>query len=376
MLTTTLALAAASVVAAAAGMACLADLRDLPPERDDAGPPPPSPEGAVFSGCGDSIIETLDDGGITGETCDPGDAAQASPGCEQCRFTCSGKIDDAGHCYFFADPTSSYSEAITACQAAGGHVVTFASKRELDFVDDLVASARDGGAYWVGLSINPELESQYTPHRGVIEPGYPASAAQTCVGCFGASDGGAFPTYPDAAAGSFLVASGGSWFQLAASTAPLVTVCEREAVGQRLFFCGGPNCTTLTATAGKKRYVLPQAFVTEDQAALACAPYGRLVLLDSNEEREQLVRELTTQFPLQPSKPVEVWIGLSVVDGGWAWDDGLESRPLPWGAGQPSTTIGRAFLRITNNEFDTQLARSGDAGTTPRAVVCERPPPK
>lgn len=376
-----LALIAVTVVVVAIVSACLPDLPALPaPDaRSDADDtPPPTP----FSGCGDSIIETLDDGGVTGETCDPGDASVA--GCESCKFVCSGKINDAGHCYFFADNTKDYPSAVTACANAAAHVVTFASEREVAFVNDLVATFRDGGAYWVGLSIQPELGDNYGPPNNLLEPGFPR--ASTCAGCFAVGDGGPFPPHPDYdAGGSCLVAERGAWLQV--PTDPkrdFLTVCEREPIGQRLFYCGGPNCTTLAATAGTKRYVLPQALVTEADAVKACAPYGKLVHLDSNEEREQLVRQLAIQFALKPGKPIEVWVGLSTPDGGaWLWDDaqgltsGEKERPPPWGEGEPAAAAPgtRAYLQISERQFDTQLARSrSDAGVA-RAVVCERPPP-
>jgi hypothetical protein len=350
--------------------ACLPDLPTLPNPQDasEATTPDPIP----FFGCGDSIIDTLDDGGVTSETCDPGDASVA--GCESCKFVCSGRISDAGHCYFFADSTQKYSEALTACANAAGHVVTFGDDREVAFVNDLVATTRDGGSYWVGLSIRSDLDLNYGPPSELLEPGFPAQPSIMCPGCFALADAGKFEVEPTLGTGSYLIASQERWLQAPTTLpSPILTVCEREPVGQRLYYCGGPNCTTLTTTAGIKRYVLPQALVTEDQAVAACSAYGKLVVLDSAAEREQLVGELTNQFALKSGKPIEVWIGLSMIDGG-TWDDGKE-RPIPWAVGEPGPGSTRAYLQISERRFDNQLARtSSDAGAV-RAVVCERPPP-
>ncbi|HVH47041.1 MAG TPA: C-type lectin domain-containing protein [Labilithrix sp.] len=351
------------------GSACLPDLSPFP-----AGPDASASSVATQSlGCGDGLIETLDDGGDGGESCDPGEAGAA--GCESCRFTCSGGIDDAGHCYFFADPMQTYNQAVTACRGAAGHVVTFASVRESAFASALVG---DGGAYWVGLADRPDLGG-YGPPSGVREPGWPRSSA-SCTGCFalGADDAGAFALHPaeDAgAANQCLVAENGTWLRVECNgTKPRTTLCEREPIGQRIYPCGGLLCTTISASS--KRYVVwPSAETAEQARALCETTYdgGALVMLDTAEEREQLAREMGQRLPL----PLEVWIGLSSVGGVWQWDDGdptdSHRRPLPWGDGEPGSATGRAFLHIADDRFDTQLARSDeDAGAT-RVFVCQRP---
>lgn len=354
--------AAALLLAAA----CLPDLAAFP-DGPDAADAAVATQGLT---CGDGVIDTPDDGGDGGESCDPGDASTA--GCEDCRFTCSGGIDDAGHCYFFADPTATYTLANSACRGANGHVVTFASEREAAFVSAL---AGDAGPYWVGLENSGE-RGGYAPPSGVYEPGWPSSGDR-CAGCFArGTDAGAFDLAPGEDAGALdtcLVATDGRWLRVGCNgTTVRTTLCEREPIGQRMYPCGGLLCTTLPPTAASKRYVVWPSAAAADEARDVCASLdgGSLVIFDSPEEREQLARELRERFQL----PVEVWIGLSNADAGWVWDDGrsVDAGPLPWGDGEPSAPTGRAFMRIDDDRFDTQLARVDSTGA-PRVFVCQRP---
>lgn len=364
-------LALAACAAAVAG-ACLPDLAPFPAAPDVTEPPAPTQS----LGCGDGIIETLDDGGDAGESCDPGDGSVE--GCESCRFTCSGAIDDAGHCYFFVDPTSRYDQAVTACRRSGAHLVTFASARELGFANAL---AGDAGPYWVGLAITNTLGA-YGPPTEVREPGWP-SGGDTCPGCYaaGADDAGAFAVHPDedaSAAHQCLVADHGTWFQVpCVGTQARRTMCEREPVGQRIDGCGGLLCTTLQVTVGSKRYVVHQYPQTADEASQLCKDRddgGLLVMLDTREEREQLAREIAHRFATDP--PLEVWIGLSNKRGAWTWDDDQPidgGRPLPWGSGEPAASTGRAFLRMDDTQFDTQLAHTDPDASATRIFVCQHP---
>jgi hypothetical protein len=340
--------------------ACLPDLAAIPGLPSESPPP--------LSFCGDGVIETLDDGGDAGESCDPGDAAV--PGCEGCTFTCPGTMDDAGHCFFALAPSKSFPEAKAACINRGAHAVTPASDRE-----SAVAAALADGGHWLGLVVRPGLGvgSPYAPDVAgePREPGY----RRACTGCYaqGADDAGALAVHSnDAGTPLCLVAENGRWLQTACEV-PVAfgTVCEREPVGTRAFFCGGPYCTTLAATAGHKRYVFGPE-LDEQQAAKFCAAYdeGRLVTFDSREEREQLVREIVARYGPKNT----VWIGLARGgDGSFVWDDdaGIGSRPLPWGADQPGLAGKRAYLRIDEDFFDTQLAYVGDDAER-RIVACQR----
>lgn len=354
-----LALAALSVP-----LACLPDLGAARAGEDGSIP--------TTTACGDGIIATLDDGGDAGESCDPGDAA----GCEGCQIKCEGRLDPAsGHCYFVAGVRSKYSDAVVACSPTNAHVVTVDSQGEAKLVDDLAADA----GYWIGLDYQSGAGGYRTPD-GVNEPGWPTASSNpnTCSGCFGFGlDGGGFLSAPGVDAGPACVAaSGGSWFSVPCTdTASRTTICEREPAGQRGYYCGGPTCFTLPATAGQKVYVLFTSATPADAALAACREYqnGNLVMFDSREEREQLARELRAEL----SDVLRTyWIGLAPVAGGYAWDDQSTTRIMPWGDNQPSaSTVGRAFLRFTEN-YDTALVATDDPpnAAEPRPFVCQRAP--
>lgn len=333
--------------------ACLPDLAALPV------PSPPDVRAVVTPTCGDGVIDRLDSGGATDEECDPGDAG--GEGCtSDCRIACDGgRVDGMGHCYFVAGQTADFRAAGGLCSGSGrAHVVTIGTRREADFVAD--AGLTDGG-YWVGLSRSAFGYITFP----LTEPGWPGQG-DACPGCYalGPDDGGAFA---DVDAGRDCVAGGGErWANHACGGArSLAVLCEREPPGQRTYFCNGPNCID-GLPAAAKRYVLPADLVTAADAPAACEPYGQLVMLDSSEEREQLVRELVTRFDL----PFTVWIGLSQRDGGATWDDGL-TRPLPWGDREP-VAPGRAYLAVVVDSFDTQLAHADGDETARRLVVCQR----
>jgi hypothetical protein len=356
--------------------ACLRDLPAFP------GPPEPSTsEPTALSACGDGFIESLDDGGDAGESCDPGDAS--SLGCERCAVTCTGRIDSAGHCYSFVEDTLAYSAAVSACAQIGAHVVTLSSAKEAAFVQEMVTAA-DGTQqpFWVGLSIRDD-RGGYAPPLSLNEPGWPSTSG-SCSGCFamGADDAGAFLSERGEDAGTSsacLVSTKERWLRApCVGTEARHTLCEREPLGQRTYPCGGLLCMSVPATMGKKRYLLWPSPETAENAASLCAasdPRASLWMLDSREEREQLVREILSRFSL----PTEVWIGLSVVNGSWVWADGVPveqgTRPKPWANTEPSHDGGRAYLRIDENAFDTQLARSedADAGANTRIFVCQIP---
>lgn len=345
--------------------ACLPDLGPLLPASE----PPPEP---ALRFCGDGIIESREDGSDAGESCDPGDAQ--APGCSDCRVTCSGTLDDAGaHCYFALSPTRSFADAVRQCTLAGAHLVTFSSDREARHVDSIAA------AHWVGLSVSNVLEA-YEPTVDPPEPGFPLpSSATSCTGCFGrGADGGAFPIAPDVDAGvatDCIASEGGQWFRVPCNgTRELATICEREPVGTRAEFCNGPYCTNVVATAGKKTYLVTLSNASSEDARASCeAQGGRLVVLSTREEREQLVREIRVLLP----PPSSIWIGLSrsASSPGFTWDDGQPEAtyPSPWGADQPPAgATGRAYLVLDDNAFDTQLAYVETSPEAQRPFVCER----
>ncbi len=113
---------------------------------------------------------------------------------------------------------------------------------------------------------------------------------------------------------------------------------------------------------------------------------GRLVVLRSRDEREQLWRELSHLA----APPPAVWIGLSEVSTttvtiyrrrtptlAWLWDNGqpVAAYPSEWGNGQPlsrtpgATVSTRAYLWQQPNEDDTLAHTEATFQTLP--YVCE-----
>lgn len=351
--------AAAAVATLGWGIACLPTLSELGPADGSVEGPSPSEGGA----CGDGVIVTLDDGGDAGESCD---TDRASPDCRDCHIVCEGVLDPSSqHCYFAAAPSESYGGAVQTCANARAHVVTFASEAEGVVVDRMA----DGGGYWVGLTEETSLVSGYEADRPE-EPGWPrADSGATCLGCFArGADAGVFPSEEGVDGGGACVGSrAGRWFRApCAGSSSRGVICEREPVGRRIFACT-PFCTIVPATAGKKRYIVSLTPTTLQDARESCAVFdGALAVLDSREEREQLVHEL--REVLQP--PFTVWIGLASTDGNtWTWADGVtdgSSRPSPWGDGQPKGVgEGQAYLRVRERAYDTQLAYSVDPTESP-----------
>lgn len=360
--------AAGSVAAAGA---CLPDL-EVPPAVT-------VPESGVSSGsrgCGDGLIETLDDGGDAGESCDPGEAGAL--GCSACRIACEGTLDPvSGHCYFAVGAQSSYKAALAKCDERQAHVVTFSSADEASFV--AAVAGRD--AYWVGLAYNGAELGAYAPANRE-EPGA-ARAEQSgpCPGCFGIGlDAGTFPA-SDSGAIDCVAAEDERWTQVPCESNSLVAICEREPVGLRMQSCAGGYCFTLPATAGRKTYLLVVSMDTAEQAALTCASLegGALVRFDSREEREQLAHEIVARFPGEPA--LEFWIGLQRDGSTWSWGDGNASRPPVWGDGEPSeAALGtRAYVSISAgavSPYDTQLAHADKGPAEALRYICERSAPK
>lgn len=354
------------------GVACLPDLDPFPDEPEaSAGESTASPY------CGDGVIETLEDGGDSGESCDPGDASTSTAGCEDCRLTCAGTLDpQTGHCYFLADPRDYYGDALDVCRGARAHVVTIGSGDEQRFVAGL-----DAGAHWIGLAT--QFDGIWVTPPGVDEPGWPRTGTG-CSGCYALTDdAGAFPQAPLPDGGSApptgcLAFGTSTWLQVPCKGVQRPTLCEREPLGTRLEPCGGALCTTLVVPdAGAKRYVVWPSPASAAEAVKTCvASGGSLVMFDSREEREQLARELGQRLGSE-SLNFGVWIGLSRAGDTWTWDDGMplqSGRPLPWGDGQPSGQGTRAFMIIDQNHYDTQLARTDEDASSneKRVFVCQR----
>lgn len=367
-------LAAGAFAAASLAAACLPDLAPLGPE--DAGAPFDTGPG-LFRGCGDGVIETKDDGGDAGESCDPGDAE--AKGCLSCQITCEGKYDPAsGHCYFAAGESATYNAALSRCTAENAHVVTFATQGEVDLVDSLV----DGGAFWVGLSLTSAVAGFESAPRD--EPGYPIPPTSgPCEGCFAVgADGGELPLdAPDASLPNCVVSRGkGSWTRTPCTGASFATVCEREPPGLRTQSCIGGFCFNVVKTSGDKTYLLGVDSLTASEARASCANLegGRLAVFASPEEREQIAHEILGRYP--DTVEQTYWIGLAEDAGAWAWEDGepvdaAAPRRSPWGNAQPEGGApgARAYMRLAQS-YDTQLAYADDGGANNvRRYLCERP---
>lgn len=374
-----------AVGAVASGVACIPDLPTVALELD-----------AGVSACGDGIVELS-----AGEQCDPGPGA-GDAGIGGCSVTCQMQCPGGDppwsmnhHCYQLTESVGAGSlRAASGVCPGASHVVTFASEGEFQHVLPLL---EEGGAFWVGISTSSSSSSPYA--EAPFEPSWTVN----CSGCY------AHDTSPDADLPPFPHAEveGGTldcFAALSDSTQPwekypcrglshqlLDVVCELEPVGRQSKPCPSGICIDLVKTYGLKSYVYQQNRAAPEDASHACVALGgRLVVLQSRDEREQLWRELY-RLTVPPSA---VWIGLSQLtpgsfqnpQGSWEWDDGTPAEgpnayPAEWAIGQPlgfghgGTT--RAFLYHDDHSpaIDDTLARNEptltNSGTLP--YVCEIP---
>jgi|HubBroStandDraft_2_1064218.scaffolds.fasta_scaffold04290_5 hypothetical protein len=366
---------AAGSGALAAAVAVAACIADLPPN----GPAATAAAVSAATSCDDGYIDLS-----IGEQCDPGPTAGDAglAGCsDQCKMLCpEGFVwPQNNHCYESAAGSADTldMEAVNRCAAMGGHVVTFASEAEFQ----AVSQSFDVGGFWVGLAPSDP------PYDSVVayEPGW----STTCSGCFAHTADptqalARFDADPDSGTEDCVQgvtgADAGPWLKYACTGgAALHVLCEREPVGFQSQQCDAGVCIDLVATFGTKRYVYQDEPASPDAAQQACQSLGgRLVTLDSRDEREQLWLELSKLT--EAVSPTAIWIGLSVgADGGsaWTWDDGepLDARPSPWGDREPhapsTTTSPRAYLEhFATPPLDDTLARNeGPVATLP--FVCE-----
>jgi hypothetical protein len=363
-------------LSASAMVAAGACIPDLP--QDQTVPPPPAHVGT----CGDGYIDLA-----AGEECDPGVPDAASLGCsDRCKVTCSGlkwALND--HCYEVMSATagSLQGEASSRCAnfRGAGHVVTYASERELDAVSRYLTDA-DAGPYWVGLWQAPERFNSVNAY----EPGW----SPTCPGCYAHTPDPktALPNSPEAIADPMAAgcvkaspdSTKGSWVQYPCSGAgPLGVVCEHEPEGVHSTTCEAGTCIALVATYATKTYVYESPPLAWTDAETHCHSLGgTLVVLDSRDEREQLWRELS----LLRVSPMRIWIGLAPVTSPdesdasiWTWDDGADaaSRPSPWGIGQPARPAPAFLLHApTQPPVDDTLARA-DPTIRTLPYVCQVP---
>jgi len=360
------------VVAAAS---CIPDL--------PADVPPPAP----VPGCGDGYIDLAQ-----AEQCDPGPLAgdAGTSSCASCRVRCpTGFVWPTNdHCYQLAGQNmkSLVGGAQNECENLGsGHVATFASEEEFAAVTGHFRDV-DAGWFWVGLELSANQFQSIVPY----EPGW----GTRCSGCYAhtADPTKALPHSDASAPGSMepcvaasMSAEASTWTTYPCLNAPATRViCEREPSGAH-FRCDGGVCgIDLVATHGVKLYEYVASPATATDAAAACRRLGgRLVVLGSRDEREQLWHELGRLDP----PPVRIWIGLALVggaaeDGGpqWLWADDAsadapDARPLPWGYAQPAsgTSATAAYARHqVPSTLDETLAYNGSPSDA-LPYVCELP---
>ena len=364
--------ASALVIAAAAvvALSCLPDLAAIPPL-----PPAPFDAGPPLNPCGDGVIDIEG-----GEECDPGSAEAGTQCTGTCTMVCDGGLyDDAsGHCYTFSSPALRFDDAKFKCQGQGGHLVTFASENEYASVASWYPP--NGGVFWVGLSY-VDTVAEYKAESD-NEPGW--LAPDRCPGCYAHLDAGA-DAFPGVVSGfrPCLVAEPKSqvtpWFQAPCGAglppAPVGVICEREPLGSYAHPCAGGTCIFLKKTFAAKRYLYVGAPETASSAQNSCRKIGgRLVVLETREEREQLAAELVR---LVSPDAAAVWIGLTKADANapWIWenDASIDVYPSPWGDREPRfPRLARwATMGLLPGKYDTDLAHAVDGGTDALAYVCE-----
>jgi len=362
-------LAAGGCAIAAAVAVAVGCIPDLPADTADA-------QAAAESGpprCGDGITQL----GL-GEQCDPGVLApEAAVGScsKDCKMTCATGFVWSGnnHCYALdsRQAASLDQEAVNDCNG-NGHVVTFASEEEVAAVTTSLGAP---DAFWMGLDPVVGRTNAYTA-LALYEPGW----SPTCHGCFAqAAPTSPLPGSPAGCVEAFSDPDA-SWQQYPCSDAGKIhVVCEREpSAGPQSQRCDAGTCIDLVWTFPRKHYVyVASPKLGGDDAQSYCAALGgTLVILQSRDEREQLWRELSRMAGV--GVPPDIWIGLSLVDGGWTWGDdaGLDAYPSPFGDGQPKGIGSRAYLVQTlgpPQPLDTTLGHNDVASTTALAFVCELP---
>jgi hypothetical protein len=378
----------AAIGACGLAAACIPDLITDP--LPDA---TPAPQIGAF--CGDGII-TLGqyDGGFAdlaaGEACDPSEAGTL--GCtHNCQIDCDGGLLDpnTNHCYFSVQSATSLGEgessADALCQKQNAHAVTFVDDNERDLVVSHFNKKLDASAFWVNLTLLSD-QGGYVPNPRKSEIVYEPGWSSTCPGCYAppnvTPDAGIPMLVPDAGGNCVIDVGarlGWSAFPCTQIPTPVPVICEREPPGELWSPCNGGYCASVPQTAGKKRYLYSPNPATSDVASAACIGLaGSLVIFESVEERETLLRELLREFDVQQveSPPTDAWIGLSFPgDAGpsFAWDNGTPIMESPWGDNQPVDAAPplRAYVLLASGTYDVQLAH--DDIQVARPYICQLP---
>jgi hypothetical protein len=274
----------------------------------------------------------------------------------------------------------------------GAHAVTFASDAEFR----AVAAHIDAGWFWVGLHETSDIDD-YSALPD-LEPGW----SIPCTGCYAHNpnlNAGLPASTVTGSGGAYCVQASSDLTQPAWQKVPCVSatpainvLCEREPVGSLAAQCDAGTCIQLVWTYGTKSYVYGAVPLSADEAEQTCHGLGgRLMVLGSRDEREQLWKELGKLTVVPPA----VWVGFSqpsvsgdagARDAGnndgaipWVWDDdaGANAYPSPWGYNRPTAAANhstRAYLiREPTQQSDNTLARDDGPMPTSLPYVCELP---
>jgi hypothetical protein len=375
------------------GLACAtlrlvtACLPDLGPRAQAQALPDASPLVPLKRRCGDGVIQLDQD---YAEECDVGDAGpDAAFGCrpDTCTLACEGVVDArTKHCYFTLPGPMPYEAARQACIDRGAHVLTVGSAQELALLQQH-GPFRESNI-WLGLKQATSLEVPgYLAARG-DEPGWPlVPLSSRCEGCFAATADAsvAFAPFEVDAGPSLCVVTrlgeGTEYRSASCNAREIVALCEREPPGQSAEPCFGGVCLRVPETRAAKRYLLVREALPGTQARQSCLGLGgRLAVLSSPREREQVARALSDALLTRDRPKVAVWIGLGKIGEEWRWDNDAAVTPeaSPWGNDAPETndagapnTFGYMVLADTR-VYDAQLAHADD-GNTPRPYLCELP---
>jgi hypothetical protein len=402
--------AAAAASATGVVASCLPDLDAVPAQKDSA-----------FDLCGNGRIDT------DAEQCDPGPHG-AVPGCtSKCQIDCdAGPLlsyldPSSNHCYFLRSADAGRYEGPSACKSERAHIVTLGTNAEFQTLRAGGDLSMRSEAFWLGVHEVPadagaddaadagaEAEASLDagldgPYSAVVDE--PAFAHPgECEGCFlpfvpgvgGLRTTGHQPTecvswVPDLVRWTATDCDAG-----------LLTLCEREPAGSRVYDCNDRLCfdILLEARQGtRKAYVWIPERVSADAGASLCASLSdagmsSLVVFQKPQQREQIFYELM-HLPVagEAGPPRDVWVGLTsrrinFGDGSklsWVWDDGTYGSQFPeWGDKEPRTDASsvRAYALQTGtsydqpaSNFDTQLLHAQDpltdGGTEVHAVLCQ-----
>jgi hypothetical protein len=338
----------------------------------------------VGSTCGDGYIDLAG-----GEQCDPPNQTFCTA---DCKVNCPGGFvwPKNNHCYqLLATSERNYPNgamsAVGLCSQAApnGHPVTFASEEEYQAVLAYYADAGGGGApFWIGLIYDSPTPNGHYASAAPYESGYRPS----CPGCYAHT--------PDPSA--FLQGNQMGCVQAAPAAHPTAwqttncynvpptrVLCEREpstTPGSQTIHCDAGLCIDLVWTYPKKTYVYVESPASPDDAAQHCRTLGgHLVVLESQDEREQLWYQLSR--PSVTTTPSQFWIGLARDGGSWVWDDdaGADAYPPEWAWSRPMApgpgVQTRAYLYYLMNLSFSTLAFNDAPLTATLTYVCELPGP-